>query len=1525
MLSDAVDIDSFQGKLSVRQKKEFTYLKDTEVFYTHYPSLGPNTAGISSSGYTTYSAKKSVKVNDYFHFRNWYNKQTGNQRASRVRNMYFIKDGKKYTIKPPKPKVDQQGNAVYMELPMTYRQRVTKEAFQKADEEKATKMLARDIRVETRAMFKELPWGGFVNAGQFEPPAPHITERTAAEDYQVALIAKKNLEAALEMGLTREDVRQRLDNSGRTDYASQPINRVMDGDLVNATGMSPFETSVDGSPVGMFAIRSRQELDSLGIQPFVAPAKGFFKNAEPGSIEELRRFAAVFVMGYDRTSNVKAGMTSGIRSILGLPDNVLSTHVNRATAKKQKDRIVRKAVKIFKETGRTEGQMGTGFSVLNPEATMGNPDVFDNFMNALVGMVDNGTMSLEEFITSFPAKSLNTLYNVVADADPSLVDFADGVMTKDASSGKVMILRAPVKAEVKVITKALKRAKNNFPDPFTTRKRFYSSVAVTKWMDSVGAPKKAKFEERLSDYYNDKNLPRELESATLTSYKGFDYKLVEKTDLKGNKTYDIEGLRVDTLPGKGFNGALILDSPSKLKSMNEVYRLEDLDPDFKLKSRSLKEELESKEASTRENALLANQYSLYELNSDMNQVDTGMASIRAARGLASVRTDQGKFELSDMTWFQEWRNKKIRQYQDKYIDIFKLQEDVESSRGARREDQDFKMAEELMYGKAAEDLAKSEKKIDEITQDIKEKGLTVQEVNNYLYALHAVERNALIEERTKGKNKEGSGWSNEKAEGVIESFGSAKRESLDSVVKKVKELQQITRDTMVKFGLESQETIDLFEKQFKNYVPLSGVAVDEDSLSSSDYPTGGSGFFVHGDTYRKAEGRTTEATNILARIVAQNAAVHIKSRTNESLQSLYNLVENNPNEKVWSIVDGKNVREKDPHVVGVRINGEQKFIRFRDSSYAETLRNMNIPATSLFVRALRVPTNIMRRAFTTLNPEFMLSNFSRDIQTAVFNAAAEADIEGGIIEGNGIVLDMIKQVPKTMSVLIRAEQPEALAKLFKENPLIERYYQDFKDDGGKTGWGYAKPLEKIVEELEGKTKESTRLQNILGKPKQFASYVEGMNDAFENGIRLSAYIAAREKGVSRGKAAQMAKNITVNFNKSGEYGQLLNAVFLFFNAGVQGTARLGKSLLTFKPPTKPDGSTRSGWERLNNAQKIAGAMVIFGGLNTMLALAMSDEDEDGELYYNKIPDYVKERNLIIMRSDGKNYYKIPLPYGYSMFNTLGRTSVEVGSGGKEIDTAMMELITSTINSFSPISFGQSEDLLVKAGKSITPTVFKPFADYMANETYFGGPVRAKNLPFGVQKPESSMSFRSPDAVKQLFKWLNETTGGSTERSGDLDINPDGIWYIFEYFIGSAGKFVTRTGSAVRKLGAKAENSDINIEANDVPFLRLMYGEPSKYMDIEDYGKRKQEIQQLYRELKNNPRKDKPERYKGIIGLNNVLKNYEKSLKAIRKAKREARNIDDYTDRMIRIQELQDKERKMVMAFNKYYEQIRGKN
>jgi hypothetical protein len=125
----------------------------------------------------------------------------------------------------------------------------------------------------------------------------------------------------------------------------------------------------------------------------------------------------------------------------------------------------------------------------------------------------------------------------------------------------------------------------------------------------------------------------------------------------------------------------------------------------------------------------------------------------------------------------------------------------------------------------------------------------------------------------------------------------------------------------------------------------------------------------------------------------------------------------------------------------------------------------------------------------------------------------------------------------------------------------------------------------LASELEIDDSGKTSAQKLLATPKRALDFIEGMNDAFENSIRLSSYIAAREGGVSRAKAAQFAKNITVNFNKQGEWGAAMNATYLFFNASVQGTARLGRSLTKMKPAVAPDGSTRSGAKELPMLRK----------------------------------------------------------------------------------------------------------------------------------------------------------------------------------------------------------------------------------------------------------------------------------------------------------------------------------------------------
>ena len=1547
------DIDVTPGMASIRQKQNFNYLKDTEVFYTHYPTLGAGDLPLTSSRYTTYSVEKSVKVNDYFHFRNWYNYQTGNQVSKRIANMYFIKDGKKYNVNPPRPKVDRNGKIVPMNLPLTSKQRQRQESFQKAKDSKNILARVKDINDTNRKLFATIPWNGLVNAREFAPATKPLEEMTANDKYVAAVIEQKNLQAAIDMGLTKEEVQERVNKPDRGGVTGK-LNRLMDGDIVNATGLVPFEQAETGDTVGMFALRDLN-VEELGKPDHVASNEEL-ADLKEGNIERINNLFMKF-FGYDRSMpNQEKGITSGIRAVQKLDETdipelkegerVLSTHVSFSHAQKGIEAYRKEAQARYRQDNSvTSGEFGAGFTVLLPEATRGNPDVVKAYLNGLLARSKDREAGLPgpTLYNKFTSTGKRLIRSMVKQAE---AEQYEGLSPETARLFSSPEFDRPVTTEKQfeeIIDVAI-NFNEKLPDQFEARKNLFSETLLEEFLGhesyemarEIPSPSLT-MDDQISEYFNDPSLSNQA-AGTLIGYKTFPYEVevvegAKARSKSGEEFVDFkEGtIRAVKLDGYGFAGAIVVKGEvSDLEVLKEQYTLDKLDPEqFKDPELVPKTDPDTgrmmgmaKDSKTPYQRMEErNRYSQIEMNSVRNDYD-GNASIREGRGLTSVRTDQGTFELSDLNSYQEWRNKWIKRLQDKYVDIFKIQEDVETARGKIDRTQDFRMAEELMYGKAAEDLRKLDEKVDGVTSELKANKISPSEISEYLYALHAPERNQLISERSEGKITEGSGMSNARAKEIINAIPSGKQKAYDNIVKMVREIQQDTRDTMVNFGLESKETIDAFEAMYENYTPLSGIATDEETSFDSSYPTGGAGLSVFGPITKRAEGRKTEATDILAQVIAQNASIHIKSRTNEALQSLYNLVEQNPNPKVWRIVDAEKARQQDPHSVGVRVGGEQKFIRFKDASHAETLRNLNLPATTTLIRVLRAPSNWLRRSFTTLNPEFMVSNFSRDIQAALFNAAAEADIPGGLVEGNAIIADMIKTVPATLKALTR-DEVGALKKVFKDNPEIERYYNDFREDGGKTGWSYAKPLSDIAKDLEGKTGEKTRMQEVLGKGKNFLDTIEGVNDAFENSIRLSAYIAAREKGVSREKAAQLAKNITVNFNKSGEYGQAINAAYLFFNASVQGTARLGKSLLTFKEPTYPDGSRRRPIDRINNAQKMAAALTVFNGLLTMLGLAMSGEDEDGELYYNKIPAYIKERNLIIMRSDGENYYKIPMPYGFSVFANLGNLSVEVGAGHKEIDEAMFQMISSTINSFSPVSFGQSEDLITKVGKTITPTFFTPIIDYMANETYFGTPVRAKNLPYGLQKPESSLSFRSPESVQQFFRWLNEASGGSTEVKGDIDINPDAYWYFFEYFIGGAGKFVTRTGEATRRLAAKASDTDVQIEANDIPFLRLLYGEPSKFMDVEDYRKRRDIIKSLRSEMKAG-RRDDPGRYDGVLLLNQRLDFFDKQLKNIRAQKRKALNIKDYAQRTIRIEELREKERSIVMNFNEQYEKLRGK-
>jgi len=365
-------------------------------------------------------------------------------------------------------------------------------------------------------------------------------------------------------------------------------------------------------------------------------------------------------------------------------------------------------------------------------------------------------------------------------------------------------------------------------------------------------------------------------------------------------------------------------------------------------------------------------------------------------------------------------------------------------------------------------------------------------------------------------------------------------------------------------------------------------------------------------------------------------------------------------------------------------------------------------------------------------------------------------------------------------------------------------------------------------------------------------------------------------------------------------------------------------MFTLKSTKKPKGVLDAWHNNLNTAQKFAVFSMNLGAVITAMNYAISDEEEDGILYYDKIADFEKERNIIIMVGP-KKHVKIPLPYGYNIFHQLGTMFMEVANGGRTTMNASVFLGSSFVNSFVPFSFGNI-DSASDLAKSFIPTAFRGAADVFTNETYFGSPVFQKNLPFGPPKPNSELSFRGPDWWKETFKFINKATGGSEYVSGGVDINPDGLMYMVNYYIGGLGRFVSRTGNLISNVNqADFDVSKIHMDANEMPILRNFMGGANKYYDFDRYEEFSKEIEQMGEELKSGNLIEDKERYRGIPQLVQYNKNVNKKRRMIWEAKNEAKKIDDYAEREDRLFELNEMERELIANFNMQYEKLRGEN
>jgi len=753
--------------------------------------------------------------------------------------------------------------------------------------------------------------------------------------------------------------------------------------------------------------------------------------------------------------------------------------------------------------------------------------------------------------------------------------------------------------------------------------------------------------------------------------------------------------------------------------------------------------------------------------------DENAVTIDEATRFATRPASQG-IELPEetrMQWFQ-------RMVQDKLNRL----EQVQGKTPVISEATDAYMKSELFIGKATERVKEFDKEIvsgkDSFLSKLTDSGFTISELDMLLYAEHAKERNAYIATINKKLPEAGSGMSDDDANAIIDAADPA-------LVQFAKEFRnKVTRAALqlrLDEGLITQETYDTLDSFYQNYVPLKGKAGKE------SYRRIGKGFSVTGKDIIRARGRSSMADSPVTQAIMDMDDAIVRAEKNKVMLALRQLVLDNPGE-FWHVeklqylpkydkdgnIEYMDPRYKyDPEAIEVKVEGKTEYVMIQDKALVEGLKNMG---AGQGIKILSTVNNYLRAVNTIYSPEFIITNFERDIQTAIINIGGEKSAK--------IARKMVKDVPAAMQGIyrnVRDKKPNAWADL----------YEEFKETGGRIGWMDMDSIEQRSNKLEKQVRDFKNPNGLRQTVKAVGEYMDNMNEAVESGVRLSAYKQLRDAGVSKEKAAQYAKNLTVNFNKKGQWGTILNILYLFSNASIQGSARM---LGALKKP---------------RVQAIVGSILTS---SVLMGLLNRWRDEDS---WDQVPGYTKDTNWLVPLTDGK-YIAFRVPYGYNIFHVLGNVTEETIFGNLSLPEAAGRVMNGMLNAFNPLGGASLFQML-------SPTIIDPLAMAVENKNFMGTQLHPEQAPYQPYAPASSLFTKGNREGSVFFsQWLNRITGGNETLSGKVDIYPA----YFDLILDTIGGGVSRSTADLIQSGVTLAKGDIP-DLNHIPIARQFVKTPSQ--------------------------------------------------------------------------------------------------
>lgn len=757
----------------------------------------------------------------------------------------------------------------------------------------------------------------------------------------------------------------------------------------------------------------------------------------------------------------------------------------------------------------------------------------------------------------------------------------------------------------------------------------------------------------------------------------------------------------------------------------------------------------------------------------------------------------------------------IYNLQDKLIDLKRIQDSIREQGGRIGDDADVYKTEELFYGRAgkrSKDFLQRE--LEPLIAEMKAKGVSLEMMDKFLTYRHAKEYNAQIRKVNPNFQGPGSGISDSDVDAYMSTLPKARKLQLEKLAARVDKMVQGTQDMMVEYGLETQATIDQWNKTYKFYVPFQREGFEEDIAGS-----GSQGNSVRGSTTRRAMGSDKEIVNVLANIALQRDKIITRGERNRIGNATAALALQNPNDSFWFVIDPKSGNLEDarqklidfgispvdadnivgspmeriidsrgvvqmrtnpritmaPNALVTRINGEDRVVLFnarnpRSARLVQAMKNMDAARFNGLVGLIGKGTRYLAAINTQYNPVFGIFNLMRDIQGAAINLSGTA-----LAGDRGRILKDAIPAAWGMYKDLREERKGGQA-LTNWSQLAE----EFEREGGKTGWreSFANSAEKAksLEEMYTGGGNVRQTVNKLGG-EFIAGWLSDYNEAIENGVRLAAYKAGLDRGLSKAQAASLAKNITVNFNRKGAMGNSASVLYAFFNASVQGSARIGQTLFNRTGPGKYVLSS-------------AGKKIVYGGLMLgvvqALALAATGMDDD-------IPDWVKDKSLVIPTGDGK-FVAIPMPLGYHVIPSFSRRMVEMLTldNPPSVPEAVTQLMGLFANAFNPIGAGGT------VASTLSPTLLDPLIDLASNRDFAGRQIYQEDFNSQDPTPGFTRNRAGTSVVGDVLSRAIDTFfGGDGYQPGAVSPTGDEIDYLIGTLTGGVGREALKVTSTVK--------------------------------------------------------------------------------------------------------------------------------